>query len=136
MRGRDQASAVRGATAKKEVVRAEGLEPSRGLRPNGYSCRLRLSPPCRNGVVGRPAGLWSGLYLHHDRPVFRRSVVGAARLVSTPSPPEFSVGAWLGIAISGFPEFEQFCIAGFPASTQVALKSDASADSATPAWPT
>jgi hypothetical protein len=25
---------------------------------------------------------------------------GAARLVSTPSPPEFSVGAWLGIAIS------------------------------------
>jgi len=27
--------------------------------------------------------------------------------------------AWLGIAIAGFPEFEQFCIAGFPASTQV-----------------
>ena len=22
--------------------------------------------------------------------------------------------AWLGIAVSGFPEFEQFCIAGFP----------------------
>ena len=22
--------------------------------------------------------------------------------------------AWLGIAISGFPDFEQFCIAGFP----------------------
>jgi hypothetical protein len=33
--------------------------------------------------------------------------------------------AWLGIAISGFPEFEQFCIAGFPASTQVFLKSAA-----------
>jgi hypothetical protein len=27
--------------------------------------------------------------------------------------------AWLGIAIAGFPEFGQFCIAGFPASTQV-----------------
>jgi hypothetical protein len=35
--------------------------------------------------------------------------------------------------LTGFPEFEQFCIAGFPASTQVALKSGASADSATPA---
>src|SRR6476660_3204660 len=30
-------------------------------------------------------------------------------------------GAWLGIAIAGFPEFGQFCIAGFPASTQVFL---------------
>ena len=29
------------------VVRAEGLEPSRGLRPNGFSYHLRLSPPCR-----------------------------------------------------------------------------------------
>jgi hypothetical protein len=29
--------------------------------------------------------------------------------------------AWLGIAISGFPEFGQFCIAGFQASTQVSL---------------
>jgi hypothetical protein len=26
--------------------------------------------------------------------------------------------AWLGIASEGFPEFEQFCFAGFPASTQ------------------
>jgi len=36
-------------------------------------------------------------------------------------PTEISVQAWLGIAISGFPEFGQFCIAGFPASTQVFL---------------
>ena len=36
-------------------------------------------------------------------------------------PAEISVQAWLGIAISGFPEFGQFCIAGFPASTQVSL---------------
>jgi len=28
--------------------------------------------------------------------------------------PAGSLRAWLGIAISGFPEFEQFCIAGFP----------------------
>jgi len=50
--------------------------------------------------------------------------LGAARLVSTPSR-LVSFRAWLGIAISGFPEFEQFCIAGFPASTQVFLKSAA-----------
>ena len=83
------------------VVRAEGLEPSRGLRPNGFSYHPRLSPPCRRSRPrDAPAGLWSGLYLHRDRSVCRRSAVGAARLVSTPSPPEFSVGAWLGIAIS------------------------------------
>jgi len=51
--------------------------------------------------------------------------LGAARLVSTPS--RLSLRAWLGIAISGFPDFEQFCTAGFPASTQVFLKSAASA---------
>ena len=39
--------------------------------------------------------------------------LGAARLVSTPSRLEF-LRAWLGIAIEGFPDFEQFCIAGFP----------------------
>ena len=39
--------------------------------------------------------------------------LGAARLVSTPSR-LVSLRAWFGIAISGFPEFEQFCIAGFP----------------------
>ena len=83
------------------MVRAEGLEPSRGLRPNGFSYRLRLSSPCREPRPrDAPAGLWSGLYLHRDRSVRRRSAVGAARLVSTPSPPEFSVGAWLGMAIS------------------------------------
>ncbi len=31
-----------------------------------------------------------------------------------------TLGAWLGIAVEGFPEFEQFYSAGFPASTQVA----------------
>jgi len=41
--------------------------------------------------------------------------------------------AWLGITSQGFPEFEQFCIAGFPASTQFAFKSVASTSFATPA---
>ena len=83
------------------MVRAEGLEPSRSLRPNGFSYPLRLSPPCRKARPGdAPASLWSGLYLHRDRSDCLRPAVGAARLVSTPSPPEFSVGAWLGMAIS------------------------------------
>jgi hypothetical protein len=48
-------------------------------------------------------------------------------------PAECSLRAWLGIAISGFPEFEQFCIAGFPDEHSSFLKSVASAGFATPA---
>jgi hypothetical protein len=60
--------------------------------------------------------------------------LGAARLVSTPSRNRFR--AWLGIAIAGFPDFEQFYAAGFPMGTQV-LKSAASAISPRPRrnWP-
>lgn len=70
------------------------------------------------------AGSWSGLYLHHSP-----WGLGAARLVSTPSRKRFR--AWLGIAISGFPDFEQFYAVGFPMGTQV-LKSAASAISPRP----
>jgi hypothetical protein len=58
-------------------------------------------------------------------------VLGAARLVSTPSQRR-AHRAWLGIAISGFPEFEQFCIAGFPDEHSSFLKSVASAISPRP----
>jgi hypothetical protein len=57
------------------MVRAEGLEPSRALQPNGFSCHLRLSPP--------PFGV-CGL----DYPFTFAFAVGAARLVSTPSRPK------------------------------------------------
>jgi hypothetical protein len=88
------------------MVRAEGIEPSRpcGLR---IFLPLRLSPP-------RAAGSWSGLSLHHAR-----AGLGAARLVSTPSREYFR--AWLGIAISEFPDFEQFYTVGFPTGTQACL---------------
>ena len=52
-------------------------------------------------------------------PYPREADVGAARLVSTPS-----AGAHRPAGLArdhqepGFPEFEQFCIAGFPASTR------------------
>ena len=52
--------------------------------------------------------------------------LGAARLVSTPSPETMNPG---GLArdchVKGFPEFEQFYIGGFPPSTQT-IKSVAS----------
>src|SRR5271169_1728856 len=52
---------------------------------------------------------WSGLSLHHGV-----AALGAARLVSTPSPD----GAWLGIASEGFPEFGQFYSGNFLPGTQ------------------
>jgi hypothetical protein len=87
--------------AQEQVVRAEGVEPSRAVKLNGFSCHLRLSPP--------PSGV-CGLDYPFTLPRRFRGL-GAARLVSTPSQTERSVRAWLGIAISGFPEFGQFCIA-------------------------
>ncbi len=64
------------------VVRAEGLEPSRAVKLNGFSYRLRLSPP-RRDVLKRPRQV-CGL----DYPfTVSRNIrgLGAARLVSTPS---------------------------------------------------
>lgn len=66
------------------VVRAVGLEPTRA-KPNGFSYQLRLSPPRDMRVCG----------LDYPFTVTAIATVGAARLVSTPSPQ----GAWLGIAM-------------------------------------
>jgi hypothetical protein len=86
---------------REQLVRAEGLEPSRALRPNGFSYHPRLSPPPSCLHVKQAWRLWSGLSLHRS-PL----AVGAARLVSTPSRSKTcfakhaSLRAWLGIAIS------------------------------------
>jgi hypothetical protein len=104
-------------------VRAVGVEPTRALQPCGFSCRLRLSPPGR-GDQQRSRQV-CGLDYPFTVPRKIRGL-GAARLVSTPS--RILVP---GLArdcherFRGFPEFGQFCIAGFPASTQVFLKSAA-----------
>src|ERR1700691_5055370 len=84
------------------MVRAAGLEPAQALRPNGFSYHFGF----RRRRYGRS---WSGLSLHHGV-----AALGAARLVSTPSP----VGAWLGIASEGFPEFGQFYSGNFLPGTQ------------------
>jgi hypothetical protein len=84
------------------LVRAAGLEPAQALRPNGFSYHFDFRR--------RPARrLWSGLSLHPGV-----AALGAARLVSTPS----RFRAWLGIAIEGFPDFEQFYVLGFSKRTQ------------------
>ena len=109
-----------------KLVRAEGLEPSRTLRSNGFSYLLRLSPPllfCQ--------GLGSGLSLHHVPDRLR--VSGAARLASTPSQP-FPGWAWLGIAmLQGSPNLSSSASPVSRRALKFSLKSDASADSATPA---
>ena len=84
-----------------------------GHKPNGFSYHFgfhRRPPP----IIGK-GRLWSGLSLHRA-PANRR--VGAARLVSTPSAMLSRYGLARDRHLTGFPEFEQFCIAGFLASTQ------------------
>ena len=99
------------------MVRAGGLEPPQALRPCGFSCRLRLSPPghgrsraCVRFVV------WTIPSPYPGTPGLRCC---PSSLYTFPT--NISVRAWLGITIAGFPEFGQFCIASFPACTQVAL---------------
>ena len=123
---------VPGSRERERVVRAEGLEPSRAIRLHGFSYRLRLSPPGR-GALKRMRQV-CGLDYPFTVPRKIRGL-GAARLVSTPSwsecwmrkNMEHAFQAWLGIAISGFPEFGQFYIAGFPCEHSSFLKSVASA---------
>jgi len=101
------------ARAKGELVRAEGLEPSRALRPNGFSYpSTAFAAP-----AFLPQGLGSGLSLHHvpdTFPVFRCC---PSSLYTFPA---VSGRAWLGIAmLQGSPTLSSSTIAGFPAGTQV-----------------
>lgn len=93
------------ARLKRGVVRAEGIEPTRpcGLR---IFVPLRLSPPRQRRV----RGLDYTFTIPHMR--FRCC---PSSLYTFPE----VLQAWLGIAFSGFPDFEQFYTAGFPMGTQV-----------------
>ena len=100
----------------EKLVRAEGLEPSRTLRSNGFSGHYGFRRP---RLIGAGFGVWT---IPSPCP---KSVsgLGAARLVSTPSQnrnTDCSGRAWLGIAMSqGSPTLSSSTIAGFPAGTQV-----------------
>jgi len=111
------------------MVRAAGLEPAQLLRAEGFSYQLRLSPP-RFGAFAP----WLVCGLDYTFIVGALAPLDAARLVSTPSHRPFGPGRLArDCHVKGFPEFEQFCIPGFPESTQ-SLKSLASTDSAMPAY--
>jgi len=62
--------------------------------------------------------------------VAERSALGAARLVSTPS----LSGLARDCHLTGFPEFEQFCVPGFPQAHPNDLQVRCVYRSATPAW--
>jgi hypothetical protein len=93
------------------LVRAVGIEPTRAKAQ-------RIFIPATAFAATQFGRLWSGLSLHRASANRR---VGAARLVSTPSAVLSRCGLARDRHLTGFPEFEQFCIAGFPASTQFGL---------------
>ncbi len=97
-------------------MRAGGIEPPQALRPNGFSCHLRLSPP-PTGVCGLdyPFTLPRIVRLRQSYAATGVQGLGAARLVSTPSRTDaLRPGLARDCHFKGSPEFEQFCIAGFP----------------------
>ena len=80
-----------------------------GLRPVDFLTRYSFR--CPQTLV---CGLESGLSLHHIAELVCN--LGAARLVSTPSRPVkiFLPGLARDCHLTGFPDFEQFYIGGFP----------------------
>ncbi len=124
--GRDIVSRCFPAQDTEEaMVRAEGVEPSRALRPYGFSCHF--------GFRRRPVGV-RGL----DYPFTVRSHSGVRCCPSSLYTfPAGSVPSGLGsgLPFQGSPTLSSSASPVSRASTQVLLKSVASADSATPAWP-
>jgi len=98
---RSRCDGFRAQSPIRRLVRAAGVEPARAM-PNGFSYHF--------GFRRRQGRSWSGLSLHRSA-----SALGAARLVSTPS----LAGLARDRHLTGFPEFGQFCIKGFPKSTQL-----------------
>jgi hypothetical protein len=101
------------ARGKVKLVRAEGLEPSRTLRSNGFSY-----PATAFAAAHRfRSGVW-GLDYPFTVPEFGSGVRCCPSSLYT-FPTVFGPGLARDRHVTGFPDFEQFCIAGFPASTQV-----------------
>lgn len=94
-------------TRKRTWCGRRELNPH-GLAACGFSYHFGFRRPAKGGFV-----VWT------IPSPFPKRGLGAAHLVSTPSRKRFQ--AWLGIAISGFPDFEQFYAVGFPTGTQACL---------------
>src|SRR5260370_24732287 len=111
-----------GVSRRKEegegVVRAEGLEPSRAIKLNGFSYRLRLSPPGR-GILERTRQVCG---LDYPFTVSRKiRGLGAARLVSTPSRREVPSGLGSGLPFQASPELSSSASPVSRPDTQVSL---------------
>ena len=89
-----------------DLVRAGGLEPPQALRPYGCSYQLRLAPPPGWAFV-----VWT---IPSPCPADAGGRCCPSSLYTFPFP-----GLARDCHLTGFPEFEQFYCAGFPASTQV-----------------
>ncbi len=112
----------------KEGMRAEGFEPPRAVKLRGFSYRLRLSPSLLQSV-SKVCGLDYPFTVPRIAPGVRCC---PSSLYTFPAE-KLRPGLARDCHVKGFPEFGQFYFASFPASTQVLLKSAASAVSATPA---
>jgi hypothetical protein len=80
--------------ADQLLVRAAGFEPAQALRPYGFSYHF--------GFGRRPPDVRGLDYPFTVADATDANALGAAHLVSTPSP---YGGAWLGIACYRFPRF-------------------------------
>jgi hypothetical protein len=83
-----------------------------GVSPVDFLTRYSFRCPRRSRtLLCANAGLGSGLSLHHIAELVCK--LGAARLVST-LPGIFQPGLARDCHLTGFPDFEQFYIGGFP----------------------
>ena len=100
----------------EKLVRAEGLEPSRTLRSNGFSCHYGFRRP--RLIASKVWGLDYPFAMPQISFGIRRC---PSSLYTFPNRnADCSGRAWLGIAMSqGSPTLSSSTIAGFPAGTQV-----------------
>ena len=98
-----------------DSVRAAGLEPAQLFRAEGFSYQLRLSPPRLRACAHR---LVCGL--DYTFTVARSRFRCRPSSLYTFAPVDRPERLARDCQVKGFPEFGQFCIPGFPGSTQVA----------------
>jgi len=110
----------------RKVVRAEGLEPSRALRSTDFRTVHGFRRPGKRKSRPRFA-VWT-----IPSPCPRKKGVRCCPS-SLYTFPEAGPGLARDCHFTGFPEFGQFCIAGFPASTQGVTQVRCVCHSATPA---
>ena len=92
-------------------MRAAGIEPAQACSA------LRIFIPTTTFAALREQ-VWGLDYPFAIASAVEAFALGAARLVSTPSP-AFQLELGSGLPVTGFPEFEQFYILSFLRCTQV-----------------